>query len=71
MKPRKLKTKLPGTAEEWLEYQEHREYWTPEARAIADKHLKNTSPVTAEDRQITKKIREHLLTSHWKKPPAS
>ena len=68
MKPRKLKTKLPATTEEWLEYQEHRERWTPEAQAIADKHIRKTFPVTPEDRRATKKIREHLLTSHWKKP---
>jgi hypothetical protein len=68
MKPRKLKTALPCTPDEWLEYQEHRERWTPEAQAKADKFLKETFPLTDEDAEVVKNIRKHLATSHQKKP---
>ncbi len=55
MKPRKLKTELPSTVEEWLEYQEHRDRWTPEARAIIDEHIRKTFPVVPEERDSAKK----------------
>ena len=68
MKHQNFKEHLPASAEEWLEYQEHRERWSSKAQEIADKHLKKKFPISGEDREITKKIRDHLLTSHWKKP---
>ena len=71
MKPRKLKTTLPCTPEEWLEYQEHRERWTPAAQEIADKQLKKAFPLTDEDTRIVKNIRKHLLTSSRKKLSSS
>ncbi|MDP3111581.1 MAG: hypothetical protein Q8M71_05725 [Thermodesulfovibrionales bacterium] len=68
MKHRKLKTNIPRSAKEWLEYQEHRERWTPEMQTILDKHIKDTFPLTPDDKARLKKLIEEIITSHWKKP---
>jgi hypothetical protein len=68
MKHRKLKDSIPRSAKEWLEYQEHRERWTPEMQAILDQYIKKTFPLTPEDRERIRKLKEELITSHWKKP---
>lgn len=68
MKPKKLKKNIPLFPEEWLEYQEHRERWDPKIRPAIDQRIRESSPITPQDRKKGKPIREHHLTSHWKKP---
>ncbi len=68
MKPRKLKTNVPSSSKEWLEYQEHRERWTPEMQRVLDKHIRKTFPVTLEDARTAKQIKAHHPTSHSKRP---
>jgi hypothetical protein len=68
MKPKKLKNNIPSSAKEWLEYQEHRDRWTPEMQRVLDKHIRKTFPVTLEDAREVKQIKTHLATSHLKKP---
>jgi hypothetical protein len=67
MKHGTLKNHIPKSVKEWLEYQEHRERWTPEMQAILDEHIRKTFPLTPEDRGWIKKAKEQLITSHWKK----
>lgn len=67
MKPRKLKTEIAKSLKEWLEYPEHRERWTPQARTVIDKHIKKTFPVSPADRKRAKIISDYI-TSHSKKP---
>ncbi len=51
IKPRKLKTNIPRSPQEWLEYTDHRERWTPEMQKAIDKLIKKTFPVTTEYRK--------------------
>jgi len=55
MKQGKLKDNVPQSPEEWLEYQEHRERWTPEMRKVLDKFIKDAFPVSPEDKESSKK----------------
>jgi hypothetical protein len=55
MKQGKLKDNVPQSPDEWLEYQEHRERWTPEMQKVLDKFIKDTFPVAPEDEESSKK----------------
>lgn len=67
MKPRKLKTHIPKSPEEWLEYNDHRERWTPQMQKALDKLIKDTFSATFEDTKPAKKAKVIQITSTLKK----
>ncbi len=67
IKPRKLKTTIPASPEEWLEYTDHRERWTPEMQKVLDKLIKKTFPVTHEEKLKATKGKVVPITSTSKK----
>ena len=41
IEPVKLKTNIPATPKEWLEYQKHRDRWTQDSQEIIDQRIKD------------------------------
>ncbi len=67
MKPRKLKTNIPGSPEEWLEYTDHRDRWTSEMQTVIDGLIKKTFSSACEEKRLCKCKVVHLTSTSKKR----
>jgi hypothetical protein len=67
MKSRKLKTNIPRSPEERLEYTDHRDRWTPQMQVALDKLIKKTFSVKPNEKPKPPKSKVIPITSTSKK----